>query len=113
MRTPVLLVITLEIALIVILALACWFWLDSIAVRETAVTTGRDIAERCNLQLLDETVACSKLWLGRNARGHVQLLRTYDFEVSANGGDRLPCTLVLLGKQMQSWHVPPYSQTWH
>lgn len=103
----------MEILLIIILALACWFWLDSITVREAAVNAGRDIAERCNLQLLDETVACSKLWLGRNASGHVQLLRTYDFEVSASGGDRLSCTLVLLGKQLQSWHVPPYSQTWH
>ena len=103
----------MEIILIIVLALAGWFWLDSIAVRETAVDAGRDIAERCNLQLLDETVACSKLWLGRNARGRVQFLRTYDFEVSASGGDRFSCTLILLGKQLQSWHVPPYSQTWH
>ena len=103
----------MEIFLIIILGLSAWFWLDSIAVRETAMKAGRDIAERCNLQLLDETVACSRLWLGRNRRGHVQLQRTYDFEVSASGGERLPCTLILLGKQLQSWHVPPYSQTWH
>jgi hypothetical protein len=103
----------LEVLLIIILAAFGWFWLDGIAVRETAVSAGRDIAERYHLQLLDETVACSKLWLGRNPRGHVQLLRTYDFEVSTNGGDRLPCTLILLGKHLQSWYVPPYSQTWH
>jgi hypothetical protein len=103
----------LEIILIIALALAAWYWLDSITVRETAVDAGRGIAARCNLQLLDETVACSKLWLGRNTRGRVQILRTYDFEVSASGGDRFSCTLVLLGKHLQSWHVPPYSQTWH
>lgn len=97
----------------IILALTVWFWFDSISVRETAVNLGRDIAERCNLQLLDETVACSKLRIGRNARGHIKLLRTYDFEVSASGGDRLPCTLIILGKQLQSWHVPPYLQTMH
>ena len=103
----------MEIFLLIVLALTVWFWLDSISVRETAVNLGRDIAERCNLQLLDETVACSKLRIGRNARGHVQLLRTYDFEVSASGGDRLSCTLIIMGKQLQSWHVPPYLQTMH
>ena len=82
------------------MGLTGWFWLDSITVRETAVNLGRDIA-------------CSKLHIDRNSRGRVQLLRTYDFEVSASGGDRLSCTLILLGKQLQSWHVPPYLQTMH
>lgn len=103
----------MEILLIIVLVLLGWFWLDSVAVREAAVSAGKDIAGRCNLQLLDETVACSKLWLGRNSRGRMQLLRTYDFEVSSSGGDRLQCTLVLLGRHLQTWHVPPYSQTWH
>lgn len=103
----------MEIFLLVTLILAGWFWLDSVTVREVAIATGRDLAERCNLQLLDETVACGKLRLGRNSRGHVQLLRTYDFEVSANGVDRLQCNLVLLGTQLQSWYIPPYLQPLH
>lgn len=103
----------MEIFLLVTLVLAGWFWFDSVTVREVAITTGRDLAERCNLQLLDETVACGKLRLRRNSRGHMQLLRTYDFEVSANGVDRLQCNLVLLGKQLQSWYIPPYLQPLH
>jgi hypothetical protein len=99
--------------LLVTLILAGWFWFDSVTVREVAITTGRDLADRCGLQLLDETVACGKLRLGRNSRGHLQLLRTYDFEVSASGAERLQCTLVLLGKQLQSWHIPPYLQPLH
>ena len=104
---------SLEIFLLVTLILAGWFWFDSVTVREVATATGRDLAYRCGLQLLDETVACGKLRLGRNSRGHVQLLRTYDFEVSASGAERLQCTLVLLGKQLQSWHIPPYLQPLH
>ena len=100
----------MEIFLLVTIILAAWYWLDSISVREIAVVTGRDLAERCKLQLLDETVACSKLRLRRNMRGHVQLLRTYDFELSASGAERLSCHLVLLGEQLQSWHIPPYLQ---
>jgi hypothetical protein len=103
----------LEIFLLIVVIAAAWFWFDSIAVREAAINTGRDLADRCDLQLLDETVACTRLRLGRNSRGRVQLMRTYDFEVSANGSDRLECNLVLLGNQLQSWYIPPYLQSLH
>jgi uncharacterized protein DUF3301 len=102
-----------EIYLIIIIVAAAWFWSDSIAARELAIITGRGLADRCALQLLDETVACSKIWLGRDSRGQVRLLRSYEFEVSANGSDRLECNLVLLGRQLQSWHIPPYFQPVH
>lgn len=101
----------MEIIFLLSLILAAWLWLDGISTRETAITSGRDLARRCQLQLLDETVACSQLRLGRNSRGRVQWLRIYHFEVSANGSDRLPCHLVLLGKQLQSWHIPAYQET--
>lgn len=98
----------MEMFLLIACGVLTWYWLDSVGAREAAVATGRDLAQRTQLQLLDETVACSRLRLRRNHRGHVQLLRTYDFEVSANGSDRLLCQLTLLGKQLQSWHIPPY-----
>lgn len=93
--------------------LGAWYWFDSITSREAAINNGRDLAQRWNLQLLDETVSCSRLRLGRNSRGHAQIMRTYEFEVSTNGSDRLECQLVLLGKQLQSWHIPPYLQPLH
>ncbi len=103
----------LEIFLFITAIAAAWFWFDSIGVREKAVNTGRDLADRCDLQLLDETVACTRLRLGRNSRGRVQLMRTYDFEVSANGADRLQCNLVMQGSELQSWYIPPYLQPLH
>lgn len=96
--------------LIVILAAITWFWMDSLSKRERAILLGRELATKLNLQLLDESVACSKIWFGRNRHGHVQLLRTYAFEVSPNGSERLPCHLILLGNQLSSWHIPPYLQ---
>lgn len=87
-----------------------WFWLESVAARETAVSTGRELASRWNLQLLDETVSCMKWRLGRNQRGHLKIMRTYHFEVSTNGADRLECQLTLLGRQLHAWHIPPYLQ---
>ena len=100
----------MEIALLVILLALTWFWLDSLDKRERAILLGSELASRFNLQLLDETVACNRIWLGRNRRGHVQFLRTYEFDVSASGDDRLHCHLMLLGSQLGSWHIPPYQQ---
>lgn len=100
----------MEIYLLIILAVAAWFWFNSISARDLAIHKGRDLAERMQLQLLDETVACTKLRLARNSRGQVQLLRTFEFDVSPNGTDRLECNLVLLGNQLQTWHIPPYQQ---
>ncbi len=100
----------MELALLAILIFIAWFWLDSLAKRERAILLGQELAGRFNLQLLDETVACSRIWMGRNRKGHAQLLRTYEFDVSANGADRLHCQLMLLGNQLGSWHIPPYLQ---
>jgi uncharacterized protein DUF3301 len=102
-----------EIILLVITLLIAWFWLDTISKREIAIKMGRELANRCQLQLLDETVSCKKLWLGRNGDGHAQLLRLYEFEVSADGHSRLSCHLQLLGKQLKDWHIPPYLQPVH
>jgi hypothetical protein len=100
----------LETFLLIILLLIGWYWQDSIAKREIAIKLGRELAHRCQLQLLDETVACNKVWLGRDSRGHAQLIRFYTFEVSAS---RLECNLQLLGTQLQNWHIPPYLQSIH
>ncbi len=102
-----------ETLLLIIIVVISWFWLDSIAKREIAVTVGKELAKRCDLQLLDETVACNKVWLARNRLGRVQIARLYYFEVSADRESRLNCHLQLLGKQLQSWDIPPYLQAAH
>ena len=94
-----------ESILLIILLFIAWFWQDAIAKREIAIRIGRELAQRCQLQLLDETVSCNKIWLGRDSRGHAQLVRFYEFEVSADGVSRLECNLQLLGKQLQNWHI--------
>lgn len=98
----------MEIALLILIILLAWFWLDSLAKRERAIFLGRELAHRLQLQLLDETVACTRMRVSRNFKGHAQLLRTYAFECSANGAERLTCELTLLGNQLQHWHIPPY-----
>jgi hypothetical protein len=103
----------MELILLVAIVSGAWLWFDTVGARDQAVVRGRDLAERWNLQLLDETVSCSRVWFGRNQKGHMQLMRTYEFEVSTNGADRMECNLVLLGRQLQSWYIPPYLQPLH
>lgn len=100
----------MEIALILILLGLAWFWIDTLGKRERAILLGSELAARTRLQLLDETVICSRIWLARNRKGHMQILRTYEFDVSASGDDRLHCHLTLLGNDLSSWHIPPYLQ---
>lgn len=100
----------MEMYLLVFALIAAWYWIDSIGSREQAIACGQELAERTNLQLLDESVSCRKVWFARNSRGRLQLQRTYQFEVSAHGSDRMECELVLLGRHMTQWHIPPYLQ---
>ena len=100
----------LETILLALLIISAWFWLDSIAKREIAINSGRELASRYSLQLLDETVACMQIRIGRDSRGHAQLQRLYEFEVSASGTERMQCNLQLLGKHLHTWHIPPYVQ---
>lgn len=102
-----------ETILLIFILLIAWFWLDTIAKREIAIKIGRELASRCQLQLLDETIACKKIWFGRGDNGQIQLIRLYEFEVSADGRSRLSCHLQLLGKQLQNWNIPPYLQPVH
>lgn len=102
-----------EIYLLIVVILIVMYWFDSISARDFAIEAGHQLTKRTQLQLLDETVACSRVRLGRNQYGRVQIQRTYEFEVSANGADRMTCQLTLLGRELQSWHIPPYLQAVH
>ena len=103
----------MENILLIAMILVAWLWFDIISARDAAISKGHDLTKRTNLQLLDESVACVRLRLSRNPKGHVQIQRTYEFDVSANGGDRMNCHLVLLGRDLQSWYIPPYLQAVH
>jgi hypothetical protein len=87
---------------------AAWFWLNSLNARDIAVAAGRQAAERYGLQLLDETVAISKLWAARDGYGRLRIRRTYAFEVSDTGADRLSCSVTLLGKRVEALDIPPH-----
>ncbi len=98
----------MDIALLLVVVLAAWFWLDSLHKRDIAVAAGKQAAQRYDLQFLDETVAFTRLWAARDEMGRLKLRRTYHFEVSDTGTDRLSCSITLLGQRVVGLEIPPY-----
>jgi Protein of unknown function (DUF3301) len=92
-------------ALLCFLALA-WFWTDSMRAREVALDAGRRACAEESVQFLDWTVALKKLRLGRDNEGQMCIQRTYEFEFSDTGNNRLHGTVTLLGQQLLMLDLP-------
>ncbi len=94
-----------EIASIFLLGAIVWLWLDSLKVREAAVRAAREVCAAEGLQLLDFTVAIAGLKLARDRHGRLALQRSYQFEYSDTGDNRLKGSLVMLGHRMVLFNV--------
>jgi hypothetical protein len=90
--------------LLVALALG-WLWLDSLRAREIAVRAARDACTADGLLLLDDTVAIAALRTARTAAGHITLERSYDFEYSDTGNNRLKGGITLRGHRVTMLNV--------
>lgn len=97
-----------ELSALVVLAAVAWFWYDSLARRETAIDAARRACIAENVQLLDETVALSGLWLQRGESGSLTLRRVYRFEFSDTGDNRLGGSVTLLGALVQALYLEPH-----
>ncbi|MBX3686434.1 MAG: DUF3301 domain-containing protein [Rhodocyclaceae bacterium] len=91
---------TFELFIIAVLGLIAWFWLDTLRAREAGISAARQLCDKRNLQLLDDTVASESLRLARDDEGRVVLRRVYGFEFSDNGNNRRHGSVTLLGKRV-------------
>ena len=91
---------TFELFIIALLGLIAWFWLDTLRAREAGISAARQLCDKRNLQLLDDTVASESLRLARDDEGRVVLRRVYGFEFSDNGNNRRHGSVTLLGKRV-------------
>jgi hypothetical protein len=97
-----------EFPALVVLALAGFFWVDSLRARERALEAGRAACRRYGLQFLDETVAIARLRLARNGEGRLRFARTYAFEFSDTGNNRRQGAIVMLGAEIADLQLEPY-----
>jgi hypothetical protein len=96
----------LELSILALFVAAGWFWMDTLQARDAALDSARRACEAENVQLLDWTVAVSRIRLGRDEDGRVKIRRTYAFEFSDTGNNRIGGSLTLLGRQLLAVSLP-------
>ena len=62
------------------------------------------------MQFLDDTVVQRRWWMARNAHGHLELRRFYEFEFAVGGVDRLRGHVVLHGWRVNEVRLDPVSR---
>lgn len=98
----------LDLLLLLPLVALAMFWSDSLRALEVARNAGKKACLRECVQFLDDTVTVSALALARDAQGRLAIQRTYRFEFSDTGDNRLEGTLVLLGARVESIEMEPF-----
>lgn len=84
------------------------FWLNSIRVLEIARNAGKQACIKADVQFLDDTVSGIGIRLVRNRSGRRVLQRTYRFEYSETGNNRIEGKVVMLGDAVELVTMHPY-----
>ena len=95
------------IVLIFLLGLG-WLWLENQGVRERAIAIAKDFCTKEDVQFLDGAMALVRMRFKRDALGRMAIARTYQFEFSDTGDNRLKGTIMLLGQKLETLHLQPY-----
>lgn len=97
-----------DVLMLTLIAVAGYYWWLALRVRELALQRAQQHCRELGLQLLDQSVALRGLWLQRDGQDRLRLWRRYGFEFSANGEDRYPGTIILLGIRTLSIELAPH-----
>jgi hypothetical protein len=96
----------IELGVLFAFLAAGWFWLDSLRARDVALDGARRACEAEGVQLLDWTVAMKRIRLGRDDEGRRGFQRTYEFEFSDTGNNRIGGSITIVGRQLLSLSLP-------
>jgi hypothetical protein len=91
-----------SLALLVVIGLLVWFWLESLKSRDIAVQVARTSCRQQELQLLDGTVSLQTLRPYYRNRDDYGLKRTYTFDYSGDGTSRQTGCVVLYNTRVVS-----------
>lgn len=94
-----------DMLLLLVLCSVVALWLKLSAARDRAVEEARRLCLQHGLQLLDESVGLSAIHL-RRVNGLRRVERTYNFDVSMNGDDRVPGRLWMIGSRLTELSLP-------
>lgn len=96
---------------LILLAIA-WAWLDGARAREMATALVRRYCDNRDLQLLDDTVALTRMGL-RWTGGGLRIRRMFRFDFSLEGVGRRTGYILMLGMKLESVDdgLPPEDST--
>ena len=95
--------------LIILLVMLIMLWYEILKTRELVIKRCQHVCEEAELQFLDETVASISIKPERDQDGRLVLARTYHFEFSDSGDNRLSGTVTMLGKQLGPMHLEAFN----
>jgi hypothetical protein len=87
---------------LIVLTFLVWFWADSLRVRERALVACTKACKEVNAQLLDQSVALRRIRITRDRNGRAAWLRTYRFEYSLDGTQRLRGSITMRGRSVET-----------
>lgn len=90
-----------DLLVLLALALAAWYWLDTQRAAEVATAAARAACASDGVQFLDDTVAGTRTRLVRDDHGRLRVGRVYRFEFSDTGNDRHAGSVILLGHDVE------------
>ena len=82
------------------------FWRNTLRAREEAIRASRAACKVHGHQFLDDTVSLARLGVARGVQGWPLLRRTYEFEFSVDGFDRIVGSVTLFGTRVESVYLP-------
>ncbi|KPK12442.1 MAG: hypothetical protein AMJ68_02070 [Acidithiobacillales bacterium SG8_45] len=100
-----------QFILVVIAALAFFYWLDALRAKELAHQAGKTRCLQDGVTFLDDSVVLRQTALRRGPRGRISLYRNYLFEFSSDGSTRYRGEIELLNKQVVSVTLEPFRIT--
>lgn len=93
-----------------LLAALGWYVIDGLKARELGVVAARQACQREGLQFLDDSVATQAVRLARRDDGRLTVQRSFSFEFSDNGDNRLPGSVTVLGDAVSMLYLSPYAR---
>ncbi|MDH5648998.1 MAG: DUF3301 domain-containing protein [Gammaproteobacteria bacterium] len=91
--------------LLMALAIIGLAWYQQRANHELAAQYAKKTCANAGVQLLDDTVSLSKMWLSRNDLGRLAISRSYTFDYTADRVTRAQGSVSLIGKQLLAAHL--------
>ena len=106
-RGPVIFTLFEVFIVLVLLSLGWLIWQNT-GMRDRAIALARQHCEGVDVQLLDDTVSLVKVRPTRHPKGHMALMRVYEFEFSVTGERRYQGQLILKGDRLAGAKLEPH-----